>query len=112
MMLEVMRQDYVRTAWSKGLRERNVIFRHAIKNAIIPVITIVGLQIPYLIGGSIILENIFALPGLGKLMVDSLQTRDYTVISGINLVLATAVLFINIIVDLTYAYLDPKVRYK
>ena len=111
MMLEVFRQDYIRTAWSKGLKERVVIMRHAVKNALIPVVTLVGLQLPLLVGGSVIMENIFALPGLGRLMLDALNNRDYPVVSGVNLVFATAVLGINLIIDLIYPYLDPRVRY-
>jgi len=111
MMLEVLRQDYIRTAWSKGLKERVVIIRHAIRNAFIPVVTIIGYQVPMLVGGSVIIEQIFALPGIGRLMLFSLSNRDYTVVSGINLMIATAVLATNLMVDLTYAYLDPRVRY-
>ena len=87
MMLEVLRQDYIRTAWSKGLRERVVVMRHAVKNALIPVVTLIGLQLPILIGGSVIMENIFSLPGLGRLMLTALEDRDYPVVSGVNLVL-------------------------
>ena len=94
-MLEVLRQDYIRTAWSKGLKERLVVVRHAIKNALIPVLTPVGLQMPILVGGSVIMENIFNLPGLGRLMVAALEEQDYTMISGINLFFATAVVAIN-----------------
>ena len=112
MMLEVLRQDYIRTAWSKGLRERVVVMRHAIKNALIPIVTLVGLQLPILIGGSVILEEIFVLPGLGRMFVDALDGRDYPVISAINLVFATAVLAINLMIDLFYAFLDPRVRYE
>jgi len=112
MMLEVLRQDYIRTAWSKGLKERVVIFRHALRNALIPVITIIGLNLPVLIGGSIILEEIFVLPGMGRLLIRVINNRDYTVLSGINLIMATTVLLINLVVDLTYAYLDPRVQYK
>ena len=111
MMLEVLRQDYVRTAWSKGLRERVVIIRHTIKNALIPVITLIGLQLPILIGGAVIMENIFNLPGLGRLMLTALTDRDYPVISGINMFFATGVVGINLLIDLVYAYLDPRVRY-
>lgn len=111
MMLEVLRQDYVRTAWAKGLRERTVVFRHGIKNALIPVITIIGLQVPILIGGTVIVEQIFNLPGIGRLMLDSLGKRDYPIISGINVVLAGFVLIVNLAVDLTYAFLDPRIRY-
>ena len=111
MMLEVLRQDYIRTAWSKGLRERVVVIRHTIKNALIPVVTLIGLQLPILVGGAVIMENIFNLPGLGRLMVDALSDRDYPVVSGVNLVFATAVLGINLMIDLIYPYLDPRVRY-
>ena len=112
MMLEVLRQDYIRTAWSKGLKERVVIMRHAIKNALIPVVTLIGLQLPILVGGSVIMENIFSLPGLGRLMVNALNQRDYPVVSGVNLFFATAVLGINLMIDLIYPYLDPRVRYR
>lgn len=112
MMLEVLRQDYIRTAWSKGLSERIVVIRHAMRNALIPVVTLIGLQLPVLIGGSIVLEQIFALPGIGRLTVEVLNNRDYTVLSGINLFLTASVLLINLVVDLTYAYLDPRVQYK
>ena len=112
MMLEVLRQDYVRTAWSKGLRERVVVVRHAIKNALIPVITLTGLQLPILIGGSVIMENIFNLPGIGRLLLDALVDRDYPMVSGVNLVFAAGVVVINLVVDLLYAFLDPRVRYR
>ena len=111
MMLEVLRQDYIRTAWSKGLRERVVVMRHAIKNALIPVVTLIGLQLPILVGGSVIMENIFNLPGLGRLMVQALSDRDYPVVSGVNLFFATGVVGINLLIDLVYAVLDPRVRY-
>ena len=111
MMLEVLRQDYIRTAWFKGLRERVVVMRHAVKNALIPVVTLIGLQLPILVGGAVIMENIFNLPGLGRLMVNALNDRDYTVVSGINLVFATMVVAINLLIDLIYPYLDPRVRY-
>ena len=112
VMLEVLRQDYVRTAWSKGLKERVVVIRHAIKNALIPVVTLVGLQLPLLVGGSVIMENIFNLPGLGRLILDSLKNRDYPVVSGINLFFGTAVMGANLTIDLLYPYLDPRVRYR
>ena len=111
MMLEVLRQDYVRTAWAKGLRERVVVMRHAIKNALIPVVSLIGLQLPILVGGSVIMENIFSLPGLGRLMLVALEDRDYPVVSGINLVFGTAVVLLNLLIDLLYSYLDPRVRY-
>ena len=112
MMLEVLRQDYIRTAWSKGLRERIVVIRHAIKNALIPVVSLIGLQLPILVGGAVIMENIFNLPGLGRLMLTALTDRDYPVISGINMFFATVVVGINLLIDLVYAYLDPRVRYE
>jgi len=112
MMLEVLRQDYIRTAWSKGLKEKVVIMRHALKNALIPVITIIGFQIPILVGGSVIIEQIFVLPGMGRLMVSALSQRDYPIVSGVNLILASSVLIINLLVDLTYAYLDPRLQYR
>ena len=112
MALEVLRQDYIRTAWSKGLKEKIVVMRHVLKNALIPVVTIVGFQLPILIGGSVILEQIFVLPGIGTLLLDAIQKRDYPIVSGINLFIATTVVIINLLVDLTYAYLDPRVRYR
>ena len=112
MMLEVLRQDYIRTAWAKGLLERSVILRHAVKNAIIPVVTLVGMQLPILVGGMVIIENIFNLPGLGRLMLDTLTDRDYPVVSGLNLFFATVVVFVNLLTDLLYASLDPRIRYE
>ena len=112
MMLEVLRQDFIRTAWSKGLKEKAVVLRHAVKNALIPIVTLVGLQLPIVIGGSVIMENVFNLPGLGLLMVSALTDRDYTVVSGLNLVFGTAVVGANLVVDLLYGYLDPRVRYQ
>ena len=111
MMLEVLRQDYIRTAFSKGLKEGIVIRRHALKNALIPVITIAGMELPMLVGGAVVTEQIFALPGIGRLLLDSLQSRDYTLVAGINLLIATAVVFANLLVDISYAYLDPRIRY-
>ena len=111
MMLEVLRQDYIRTAWSKGLRERAVVIRHAVKNALIPVVSLIGLQLPILVGGAVIMENIFNLPGLGRLMVNALNDRDYPMVSGINLFFAAGVVVINLLIDVLYAVLDPRVRY-
>ena len=111
MMLEVLRQDYIRTARSKGLRERVVVMRHAIKNTLIPVVSLIGLQLPILIGGSVIMESIFNLPGLGRLMVVALEDRDYPVVSGINLFFGAGVVLFNLLIDLLYPYLDPRVRY-
>ena len=112
MMLEVLRQDYIMTAWSKGLKERVVVVRHAVKNVLIPVVTLIGMQLPILVGGAVIIENIFNLPGLGRLMLVALNDRDFPVVAGINLVFATAVMGINLMIDLLYAYLDPRVRYQ
>ena len=111
MMLEVLRQDYIRTAWSKGLNERVVIMRHAIKNALIPVVTLVGLQLPMLVGGSVIMENIFNLPGMGRLLLTALAERDYPVVSGVNLFFAFIVMGSILFIDLLYPFLDPRVRY-
>jgi peptide/nickel transport system permease protein len=111
MMLEVLRQDYIRTAWSKGLRERVVVIRHALKNALIPVVTIIGVQIPMLIGGSVIIERIFVLPGIGNLMLWALSQRDYPIVSAINLIVAFFVLVTNLVVDMAYGYLDPRIHY-
>jgi peptide/nickel transport system permease protein len=112
MMLEVLRQDYIRTAWSKGLTERIVVIRHAIKNAFIPIVTMVGGGIPMLIGGSVIIEQIFNLPGMGRLMYESLMGRDYPIVSAINLMFAALVIFTNLFVDLTYGWLDPRIHYQ
>ncbi|MYA07616.1 MAG: ABC transporter permease [Holophagales bacterium] len=111
MMLEVMRQDYVRTARAKGLRERAVVVRHALKNGLIPVVTLIGLQAPLLIGGAVVMEQIFVIPGMGLLLLEGVYERDYPVISGVFLVVGVAVLLINLLVDLSYGWLDPKVRY-
>ena len=112
MMLEVLRQDYVRTAWSKGLREKVVVVRHAIKNAFIPVATLIGLELPILIGGSVIIENVFNIPGLGRLAVEALNLRDYPTVSAVNMLFATGVMAVNLVIDLIYPYLDPRVRYQ
>ncbi len=110
-MLEVLRQDYVRTAWAKGLRERIVILRHALPNALIPVITLIGLQIPIVVGGTVVLETIFSVPGVGSYLVIAVNSRDYPVVQAVNLVVAATVVLSNLVVDMAYAYLDPRVRY-
>ena len=112
MMLEVLRQDYIRTAWSKGLSERVVVLRHAVKNALMPIVTLIGLSFPILVGGSVIMKNIFNLPGLGQLMVLALNERDYPVVSGVNLFFGAVVLANNLFIDMIYPYLDPRVRYR
>lgn len=111
-MINVMRQDYVRTAWAKGLSSRAVILRHSLRNAFIPVITVIGLQVPVVISGSVILENIFSVPGMGRYLLEAISRRDYPVIQGVNLLLATTVILVNIAVDLSYGVLDPRIRYK
>ena len=112
LVLEVLRQDYVRTAWAKGLRERIVVIRHVLKNILIPLVTILGLQVPVLIGGAVVVEIIFSLPGVGAFLVDALKIRDYTVVSGINIMLAGFVLVVNLLVDISYAWLDPRIHYR
>ena len=112
MMLEVLRQDYIRTAWAKGLGERLVVTRHALRNALIPVVTLIGLQAPLLIGGAVIMEQIFVIPGMGLLLLEAVSQRDYPIITGVFLIVGVAVMFINLIVDLSYGLLDPKVRYR
>jgi peptide/nickel transport system permease protein len=112
MMLEVLRQDYIRTAWAKGLSERLVVSRHALRNALIPVVTLIGLQAPLLIGGAVIMEQIFVIPGMGLLLLDAVNQRDYPIITGVFLIVGVAVMVINLLVDLSYGLLDPKVRYR
>ena len=110
--LETLRQDYIRTAWAKGLKERAVVMGHALKNALLPVVTIVGSMIPMVIVGEVIMEQIFALPGVGILTFQALSQRDYPLIQGINIFLAVVVLLSNIVVDLFYAWIDPRVQYR
>ena len=111
MLLEVLRQDYVRTAWSKGLRERVIIVKHGLRNAIIPVITYLGTQLPQVIGGTVIIETIFGLPGMSRFLFDAINQRDYPVIQGVNLVVVSFIVMINLAVDALYAVLDPRIRY-
>jgi len=110
-MLEVVRQDYIRTAWSKGLTERVIITKHALKNSLIPVITILGLQLGFIIGGSVIIETVFSIPGIGYLMVTSIFAQDYSVVQSCTLVFAVVVIFANLIVDIAYGWLDPRIQY-
>lgn len=110
-MLEVQRQDYIRTAWSKGLRERVIVVRHAMRNALIPVVTVVGLQLPILIGGTVIIESIYNIPGMGRYYVTAVNQHDYPVIQAINVIIALAVVFANLAVDLLYGVIDPRIRY-
>ena len=111
-LLEVLRQDYIRTAWSKGLRESVVVARHALKNAMIPVVTVIGLSMGRLVGGTVILENIFSLPGVGRLFLDSVINRDYPQVQAIVLFFALAFTIANIVVDITYGWLDPRIKLK
>jgi peptide/nickel transport system permease protein len=110
-MLEVLQQDYVRTAWAKGLQERTVLYRHSLKNALIPVVSLIGGQIAFLLGGSVIVESVFGLPGLGNLTIQSIYQRDYPQIQANILLIAVMVVFVNLLTDLSYGWLDPRIRY-
>jgi peptide/nickel transport system permease protein len=110
-MLEVVNQDYIRTAWSKGLREWVVISRHTIKNAMIPVITILGLQVGLIFGGAVLIETVFNIPGMGRLMAESLFSHDYQIVQAGTLVIAVVVVLSNLIVDISYGWFDPRIRY-
>lgn len=110
-MLEVTRQDYIRTAWSKGLSERKVIIGHALKNSLIPVITLMGVSVGIIFGGSILIERVFAIPGVGSLFVSSIFGQDYVVVQAITLIIAVIILLVNLVVDISYAWLDPRIRY-
>ncbi|MCR3921993.1 MAG: ABC transporter permease, partial [Firmicutes bacterium] len=110
-MLEVIQQDYIRTAWAKGLSEREVIQKHALKNSLLPVITIMGFQLRMIFGGSVIVETIFAIPGMGSLLVSSIFGQDYVVVQAVTLVIAIIVLLVNVVVDISYGLLDPRIRY-
>ena len=110
-LLEVLRQDYVRTAWAKGVRESAVVLKHSLKNSLIPVITVLGIQIAQILGGTVIFETIFGLPGMGRFLFDAINQRDYPVIQGVNLVIVSVVVLMNLAVDACYAYLDPRIRY-
>ena len=112
MFLEVLRQDYIRTAWAKGLRERTIILKHALRNASIPLITSFGPMILMLFGGSVIMEQIFCIPGLGRFFIDALNTRDYPVIQVMNLISAGSFIVVTITIDLSYAWLDPRITYR
>ena len=110
-MLEVIKQDYIRTAWAKGLRERAVIFGHALKNGMIPILTLSGMGLSGIIGGSVIIEKIFVIPGMGLLTINSMMNQDYPYVQAIALIDATMILLINLAVDLSYGWLDPRIRY-
>jgi peptide/nickel transport system permease protein len=111
MLLEVLRQDYIRTAWAKGLRERVIVLKHSLRNAMIPVITVLGIQIAQILGGTVIIEQIFGLPGMSRFLFDAINQRDYPVIQGVNLVVVSFIVLINLVVDALYAVLDPRIRY-
>jgi len=110
-MLEILNEEYVRTARSKGLRERSVIYKHALKNALIPIVTMTGMQFGYLLGGAVVIETVFAWPGVGRLMINSVFARDFPVVQGAILMLAVSFSLVNLFVDLAYAFLDPRIRY-
>jgi peptide/nickel transport system permease protein len=110
-MLEVIRQDYIRTAWSKGLKERVIVMRHALKNGLIPVITVLGLHLGFIFGGSVIVETVFSIPGIGYLMVSSIFAQDYAVVQSCTLIFAVMVVFANLVVDISYSWLDPRIKY-
>lgn len=110
-MLEVLRQDYIRTAWSKGLKEGVVILRHALKNGLIPVVALKGMTLASIVGGSVLIETVFSIPGMGRLAVEALFSQDYSVVQGVMLVIGTVVLTINLLIDLSYGWLDPRIRY-
>ena len=110
-MLEVIRQDYIRTAWSKGLSEVTIIGKHAIRNGIIPIVTVGGMQLRGIIGGSVFVENVFNIPGMGRLAVEGIQNQDYAVVQGVVLLIAVITTMINLLVDISYGFLDPRIRY-
>jgi peptide/nickel transport system permease protein len=109
-LLEVLGQDYVRTARAKGLREWPVVMKHALRNAMLPVVTVVGLSLGGLLSGAVLTETIFGLPGMGRILYESITSRDYTVVQGFTLVVAIGFVVINLLTDLSYAYLDPRIR--
>ncbi len=110
-VLEVSRQDYIRTAWSKGLRERVIVFKHMLKNSLIPVITLMGFAVGMIFGGSVFIETVFNIPGMGRLMVSSIFNQDYVVVQATTLIFGAIVLVVNLIVDISYGWLDPRIRY-
>jgi peptide/nickel transport system permease protein len=111
MLLEVLRQDYVRTAWAKGLGEMVIVLKHGLRNAVIPVVTLLGTQLPQIIGGTVVIETVFGLPGMSRFLFDAINQRDYPVIQGVNLVVVSTVVLVNLTVDALYAVLDPRIRY-
>jgi peptide/nickel transport system permease protein len=111
-MLEVIRQDYIRTAISKGLKERVVVFKHALKNAFIPVVTLLGLQVRILVGGSVLVESVFNIPGMGRLLVNAALNKDFLIVQGGVLLIGAVVCLVNLLVDVSYGWLDPRIRYE
>lgn len=112
VMLEVLREDYIRTAWSKGLREQAVIYRHALKNAILPVVTLIGIEFAFLVGGLVVTEQVFNIPGMGRLLVEAISRRDYVIVQSLVSIIAVTIVGVNLLVDLAYAWLDPRIRYR
>jgi peptide/nickel transport system permease protein len=110
-MLEVIQQDYIRTAWSKGLKERLIVSRHTIKNALIPVVTVVGVQVAFIFGGSVLIESVFNINGIGRLATQAVQNQDYLIVQAVTLIIAIMVVLSNLIVDISYGWLDPRIRY-
>jgi peptide/nickel transport system permease protein len=110
-MLEVVRQDYIKTAWSKGLAERVIVIKHALKNALIPIVTLIGLQLRIVVSGSIVVETVFNIPGMGRLLVTATFAKDFISVQAITLVIGIVVLLSNLIVDISYGWLDPRIRY-
>jgi peptide/nickel transport system permease protein len=111
MLLEVLRQDYIRTAWAKGLAERIVVIRHGLRNAVIPVVTVLGIQVAQIVGGTVIIETIFGFPGMGRFLFEAINQRDYPVIQGVNLVVVSTIVLVNLAIDALYATLDPRIRF-
>lgn len=111
-MLEIIQQDYIRTAWAKGLSERVVILKHAVKNALIPVVTLIGIQVRFLIGGSVIVETVFGIPGLGRLLVRASFDKDFLIVQGGVLVIGAMVCLVNLLVDISYGWIDPRIKYQ
>jgi peptide/nickel transport system permease protein len=110
--LEVVRQDYVRTAWAKGLKERTIVMRHIVKNSLIPVVTMIGMQVGFIFGGSVIIETVFSIPGVGRLMRDAVFMQDYQVVQSGVLIISFIVVLANLIVDISYGWIDPRIRYE
>ncbi len=110
--LEVVRQDYIRTAWAKGLRERTIVLRHIIKNSLIPVVTMLGMQVGFIFGGSVLIETVFNIPGVGRMMKDGVFTQDYQIVQSGVLIISTVVVLANLIVDISYGWFDPRIRYE